>query len=107
MALQVIVISPVRTLFEGEAVSVTLPGSQGEFQVLKDHVNLISSLDAGLITIQSADGTENMVTDGGFVEVKDNVVSALIERAYERDEIDAEKDKLALEDVVLLIGLHN
>lgn len=41
------ILSPERTLFSGEVESVTLPGTLGEFTVLRHHAPLISSLTAG------------------------------------------------------------
>ena len=40
------ILSPERTLFSGEVESVTLPGTLGEFTVLRHHAPLISSLTA-------------------------------------------------------------
>ena len=63
-----------------QAVSaVTLPGTVGPFEVLKDHAALISSLEKGDI-IYVADGRENRLPIAeGFVEVRDNQVVACVE----------------------------
>ena len=63
-----------------QAVSaVTLPGTVGPFEVLKDHAALISSLEKGDI-IYVADGRENRLPIvEGFVEVRDNQVVACVE----------------------------
>ena len=41
-----VIVSPERTLYEGEVRAVILPGELGKFEVLKDHAPLISSLAA-------------------------------------------------------------
>jgi len=41
------VITPEANLFAGEAVSVSLPGVDGFFQVLNNHAPIISTLKAG------------------------------------------------------------
>jgi len=59
-----------RKLFEGEADSITLPGSDGELGVLPTHIPLITALQRGTIKIRQ--GTKNEFIDiiGGFVEVQ-------------------------------------
>src|SRR3990167_3797063 len=44
------------SLFMGEVVSVTVPGSEGEMTLLPDHTPLVSALRAGTITLRKADG---------------------------------------------------
>lgn len=73
------IITPESTLLDGEVDNVTLPGTLGPFEVLKDHAALISSLEKGKITYR-AGGEEHAVDiKSGFVEVKDNVVSVCAE----------------------------
>ncbi len=73
------IISAEAILFEGEAKSVTLPGTMGSFMVLDHHASLISTLNAGNIVYVTADGQEH--TDhigGGLVDVDNNVVSVCL-----------------------------
>ena len=51
-------VTPDKKVFEGEAVSVKMPGSLGEFQVLNSHAALISSLGKGKVVIKSNEGVE-------------------------------------------------
>ena len=65
------ILSPERTLFSGEVESVTLPGTLGEFTVLRHHAPLISSLTAGEVRFrQKGGGEQSFAVKGGFVEVK-------------------------------------
>lgn len=50
------ILSPERTLFSGEVESVTLPGTLGEFTVLRHHAPLISSLTAGEVRFRQKAG---------------------------------------------------
>lgn len=71
-------ISPSDIVFEGAVDSVTLPGALGSFTVLPRHAALVSTLVKGKITY-SADGEEHQVpTDGGLVDVLNDVVSVCI-----------------------------
>jgi F-type H+-transporting ATPase subunit epsilon len=61
------VVTPDKKIFEGEASSVTFPGSDGEFQVLSGHAPMISALGKGKMTIKASGKDEVVVIDGGVV----------------------------------------
>ena len=42
-----------KTFFEGAALSLTVPGSEGELTILKDHESLVSLLKPGIITART------------------------------------------------------
>jgi len=75
-------VTPTGVLFDGQAEQVNAVNPLGEFGVLADHTNYITSLAPGLLTIRTADGQnlEYLVT-GGLVEVKDGVMTALAQTA--------------------------
>jgi F-type H+-transporting ATPase subunit epsilon len=59
------------TKFDGEAVQVSLPTTDGEITVLKNHIPLITTLKSGYIKFTD----NNIAIKGGFAEVsKDKVV---------------------------------
>ena len=74
------IVSPERIEFEGEVVSVLVPGTMGQFQILLNHAPIISSLDKGRV-VYALPGGEKKSLDisGGFVEVQKNVVSLCVE----------------------------
>jgi len=98
--LTISVISPEEILFEGSADHVVLPGATGNFAVHSDHVNLVSELVPGLLAVVSGGETREYVIDGGFVEVKQNVVSALVEGTIGRDEIDSAQESVELDELL-------
>ena len=66
-------------VFEGEAVSITLPGADGEMTILANHEALISPLKKGTVTIRKADGTEEThKIDSGTLEISNNQATVLI-----------------------------
>ena len=73
------IITPDRKVFSGEATAVTFPGSEGQFQVLNNHAPLVSRLQRGPITVQTAAGSQTFTVDGGVVEVLQNNVLVLAE----------------------------
>ena len=73
------IISPEKTVYSGQAESVTLPGTTGLFTILNRHAPIIATLKKGILTY-SIDGVKTEVkVNGGFVEAKNNHVSVCIE----------------------------
>ncbi len=60
--------------FEGEVSQVSLPTTDGEITVLKNHIPLITTLKQGKIKA----GMEDIEINGGFAEVGNNKVVVLI-----------------------------
>ena len=74
------IVSPERIEFEGEVVSVLVPGSLGQFEILNNHAPIISSLDKGKVVYGLSNGEKKpLEISGGFVEVQKNVVSLCVE----------------------------
>jgi len=75
-------VTPTGVLFDGQVEQVNAVNPLGEFGVLADHTNYITSLVPGLLTIRTADGqTLAYLVTGGLVEVKDGVMTALAQTA--------------------------
>lgn len=73
------IISAKEIVFEGQAQSVTLPGTMGAFTVLDRHASLISTLAAGKIAYKDNDGAEHEIeVPGGLADIDNNVVSVCI-----------------------------
>lgn len=79
--LQVSVISPEATIFEGEADAVVVPAWDGELGILRGHAPLMALLGTGNIRISRGGRTERFHVNGGFVQVINNRVSVLSEAA--------------------------
>ena len=73
------IISPEKRLFTGMVEWVMLPGAKAPFTVLYNHAPLVSILCAGDIKWKIGKEKQKMTVKSGFVEVKENKVSALIE----------------------------
>ena len=76
--LKVLIVSPVRTLFDCAAMSVTVPGELGPFEILVHHAPIISSLSAGKI-VCGGDTPCTIEIASGFVQVADNVVKICVQ----------------------------
>ena len=98
--INVSVISPEKVLYQGPGQTVALPGKEGNFTVLPGHVNLVSVLSPGLLTIQDGDKTIEFIIDGGFAEVSPGKVSALVEGTIDLTDIDIEKEQESLNELL-------
>ncbi|MDR1678933.1 MAG: ATP synthase F1 subunit epsilon [Prevotellaceae bacterium] len=79
--MRLLLLSPEKTLFNGETDSVTLPGTKGQFTVWEHHAAMISTLNPGEVHFRTAQGEQVFAIDSGFVEVRNNVVSVCVEKA--------------------------
>ena len=74
------IVTPQKLYFSGEVVSVTAPGEEGQFQILKNHAPLLSSLKTGKVKLALADRTEQSFSiSDGFLEVSSNKAILLTE----------------------------
>lgn len=66
-------------VFDGDVISVTVPGTEGEMTILADHTALISVLKSGTITIVNDTGTKKaFVVSSGTLEISNNHATVLI-----------------------------
>ena len=98
------IITPNGIIFCSEAVSVTLPGEEGEFGVLPEHASLTTLLKAGVIDIEkSSKSMESVVINWGVVQVTEEKVVVLVDGAVAiRGENESEIAK-ALDDAKTLM----
>lgn len=73
------IVSPRRVEYSGEVESVLVPGTLGQFEILKGHAPLISSLTNGDVVYKDAHDKHSVKISGGFVEVQKNIVSLCVE----------------------------
>ena len=76
-----IVVTPEQTVLDTEAEFVALPLFDGELGVAPHHAPMIGRLGFGELRIRRSGQTDQYYVDGGFVQVADNLVSVLTNRA--------------------------
>jgi len=77
------IITPDKSVFEGEVSSAQFPGTQGSFEVLNNHAPLISTLENGRVRVTTATGNQYFNVNGGVVEVLKNRIILLAESVTE------------------------
>jgi F-type H+-transporting ATPase subunit epsilon len=75
------IITPDKKFFEGRVQQVTLPGSAGSFQVLRDHAPLVSILQKGTILYGGEGQEHTLPIEEGLVEVSNNSITVLVASA--------------------------
>lgn len=74
------IITPDSTLYEGKVYLIQVPGSMGRFEILHYHAPIISTLEKGKVRIEDSRGTiQNFDIEGGVVEVQRNKAIILAE----------------------------
>jgi len=80
-AINIKILSPTGTVYDGNVSHVTFPGEIGLFSVYPQHAPIISSLVKGNIVCFPTDGEQQAFPiQSGFVEVKDNHISVCVEQ---------------------------
>lgn len=83
------VVTPEKTLFEKTVDFVALPLYDGELGVLPGRTPLLGRLGFGELRVKTGEASESYFVDGGFAQVRDNLVTVLTSRAIPVGEIDS------------------
>jgi F-type H+-transporting ATPase subunit epsilon len=79
--LKVSVISPEAVLYEGTTDSVVAPAHDGEVGILTGHAPMMALLGKGVLRLGGGTGTQRFNVEGGFLQVVDNSVRVVTEKA--------------------------
>ena len=92
------VATPERQLVDDHVDQVEIPGKNGYLGILPDHAPLLSELGAGVLSYSSSSETQDklLAIEGGFLEVLNNEVRVLAERAEFGREIDFDRARQQL-----------
>jgi F-type H+-transporting ATPase subunit epsilon len=97
-AITVVVVTPEQTVLETEADFVALPLYDGEIGIAPDRAPLIGRLGYGELRLRQGGTTTSYYVDGGFVQVADNIVSVMTQRAMPAARIDVNAAEKQLAD---------
>src|SRR5260370_36051983 len=86
-AVQCVVFTPRRAVLDEAVDFAALPMYDGELGVLPGRAPLIGRLGFGELRVKRGNTTTHLYVDGGFVQVRNNVVSVLTARALKPEEI--------------------
>jgi len=97
--LEISLVTPDGSAYEGEAEMLIVPGAAGEIGVLARHAPLVALLKAGSTRVHIKRGTEirEVATGPGFFKVEQDRGLALVDDAVDVDEIDTARAQAQLE----------
>jgi F-type H+-transporting ATPase subunit epsilon len=93
-------VSPERILASEEVSMVVVPGGDGDFGVLAEHMPIVSTIRSGVVSVHSPSGeVKNIFVTGGFADMNGQLCSILAEEAVNVNEIDRSKAEQSLKDL--------
>lgn len=101
--LRCVIVTPESTVLDTRARFVALPLFDGERGVGPGHGSFIGRLGAGAVRITAEQGAGEAVrstfVEGGFVEVGNDVVTVITQRAIAAEQLDATAARAELEKI--------
>jgi len=85
------VVTPEKIIFSGSVDEVTIPGTEGEFGVLRGHEPFLTSVDIGALYFLAAGKKVDYAVNTGYAEITGSKVTVLIETAERADVIDKDR----------------
>ncbi len=99
------ILSPERTFYEGECLSLTIPISDGMIGIMAHHTPLTAALSDGKVTFTKPDGEKIIcAVTHGMADVTDNRVSVMCESVLYPHEIDEDIERKNLEEAKLKLS---
>src|SRR5262249_43760354 len=95
--LQCTVVTPEKVVLDQVVDFVALPMYDGELGVLPGRAPLIGRLGPGELRTRRGNETQRYYVDGGFAQVRANVVTVLTPRAIPAKDVDANAARQALD----------
>ncbi|QDV37045.1 ATP synthase F1 subunit epsilon [Tautonia plasticadhaerens] len=92
-----VIVTPEATILDEHAEFVALPLYDGELGVLPGRAPVIGRLGYGELRIRTGEIARRFFVDGGFAQIRDDVVTVLTSRAFRVDQIDADAARSELD----------
>lgn len=78
--MNLVALTPEKEVFKGKIKSIKVPGTGGQFEILKGHAPIVAALGEGEVRILDSKGEKtSFKIEKGFVEVLNDEVSLLIQ----------------------------
>lgn len=83
-------VSPERKLASGQAISVLIPGADGDLTAMPQHAPVVATLRPGILVVEMEGGTEEFAVTGGFAQVTAEGATILADEALPKSEVSTE-----------------
>ena len=96
MPLKLDIVTAERVAFSEDGFEIVVaPGAQGQLGILPRHAPLMTLLEPGELRARRGGDEIVLALSGGFMEVRDDVVTILADTAEQAEEIDVERARAA------------
>ena len=99
--LKCVVVTPEKAVLDEPADFVVVPMFDGELGVALDRLPLIGRLGFGELRITQGNQTKHFYVDGGFVQVRSNVVTVLTSKAMDVKDLKIEQAQEVLQSATV------
>nr|WKT06625.1 CF1 epsilon subunit of ATP synthase [Klebsormidium dissectum]WKT07713.1 CF1 epsilon subunit of ATP synthase [Klebsormidium sp. SEV1-VF17pt] len=97
MSLNLRVMTPIRTVWDGQAQEVILPTNSGQVGILPKHASLLTALDIGVLRVRTDTQWARLALMGGFAKIEKDRVTILVNEGERASEIDPQEAQKTLE----------
>ena len=89
--IQLEIVTPKQVAYSKAVDSVVVSGIEGEMEIFKDHISLITFLKAGKIIAKEGSNSDTFFSTGGTVEFSNNKLSILLDNFFNSTEFQSEE----------------
>ena len=102
------VLTGERSVLDETVQSLIAPGTEGYLGVLRNHAALVTGLMPGKLSVTDLSGkVEEYAVSGGFLEVRKNVATVLVDAIEKAEAIDVPRAERAAEAARQLLAKHD
>ena len=85
------IVTPKQVAYSKAVDSVVISGIEGDMEIFKDHISIITFLKAGKITAKAGSNADIFFSTGGTVEFSNNKLSILLDNFFNSSEFQSEE----------------
>src|SRR5690242_4108149 len=89
--IKVNVVTPDGPVYDAEVEMVSAKAKSGELGIMAGHIPMVAPLEIAAVRMKKASGTDYIAINGGFLEVRPDVVTILASSAERADSIDLQR----------------
>ncbi|MDQ0218503.1 F0F1 ATP synthase subunit epsilon [Peribacillus cavernae] len=90
---KVSVVTPDGPVYDAEVEMISTKAQSGELGILPGHVPMVAPLQIGAVRLKNNGQTEYLAVNGGFLEIRPDVVTILAQSAERAESIDVARAK--------------
>ena len=89
--IQLEIVTPKQVAYSKAVDSVVVSGIEGEMEIFKDHISIITFLKAGKIIAKDGSNSDIFFSTGGTVEFSNNKLSILLDNFFKSSDFQSDE----------------